>query len=59
VRIEVDGGISTATIGAAAVAGADTFVAGSALFGDPAGLGAAVGELRELATAAHRVMPMT
>ena len=38
---------------------APTFVAGSALFGDPAGLGAAVGELRELATAALRVMPMT
>ena len=59
VRIEVDGGISTATIATAAAAGADTFVAGSALFGDPAGLGAAVGELRELATAAQRVTPMT
>ena len=46
-------------IAAAAAAGADTFVAGSALFGDPAGLGAAVGELRELATAAQRVTPMT
>jgi ribulose-phosphate 3-epimerase len=52
VRIEVDGGISRATIAGAAAAGADTFVAGSALFGDPAGLGAAVGELRARATAA-------
>jgi ribulose-phosphate 3-epimerase len=33
VRVEVDGGISAANIGAAARAGADTFVAGSAIFG--------------------------
>jgi ribulose-phosphate 3-epimerase len=43
--LEVDGGITTATIGAAFTAGADTFVAGTAVFGspDPA---AAVGSLR-------------
>lgn len=36
--LEVDGGITTKTIGAAWTAGADTFVAGSAIFGsdDPA-----------------------
>ena len=43
-RLEVDGGISRETIGAARAAGADTFVAGSAIFkaADPAG------EVREL-----------
>jgi ribulose-phosphate 3-epimerase len=36
--LEVDGGITTATIGTAWSAGADTFVAGTAVFGekDPA-----------------------
>jgi len=34
-RLEVDGGIKTANIGAVAAAGADTFVAGSAIFGTP------------------------
>ena len=33
IRVEVDGGIKTDNIGAAARAGADTFVAGSAIFG--------------------------
>jgi ribulose-phosphate 3-epimerase len=33
VRLEVDGGIKTGNIRAAAQAGADTFVAGSAIFG--------------------------
>ncbi len=32
IRLEVDGGIKTSNIGRAAVAGADTFVAGSAIF---------------------------
>jgi ribulose-phosphate 3-epimerase len=43
-RLEVDGGITRDTIGAARAAGADTFVAGSAIFGtrDPAS------EVREL-----------
>ena len=35
VRLEVDGGINHETIAAAAAAGADTFVAGSAVFGKP------------------------
>ncbi len=44
--LEVDGGIARDTIGAARAAGADTFVAGSAIFSakDP---GAEVGELRK------------
>ena len=33
IHLEVDGGISTATIGSAAAAGADVMVAGSAIFG--------------------------
>jgi ribulose-phosphate 3-epimerase len=47
-RVEVDGGIDTDTIEAAAEAGADVFVAGSAVYGadDPA---AAVAALRERA----------
>jgi ribulose-phosphate 3-epimerase len=47
-RIEVDGGINAETIEAAAEAGADVFVAGSAVYGaaDPA---AAVAALREQA----------
>lgn len=47
-RLEVDGGINADTIEAAAQAGADAFVAGSAVYGaaDPA---AAVRRLRELA----------
>jgi ribulose-phosphate 3-epimerase len=50
-RLEVDGGIADDTIEAAALAGADTFVAGTAVFSapDPA---AAVRHLRGLARAA-------
>ncbi|GAA2196832.1 ribulose-phosphate 3-epimerase [Sinomonas flava] len=53
VGIQVDGGISEATIERAAEAGADVFVAGSAVYGadDP---GAAVEKLRGLARAAAR-----
>jgi ribulose-phosphate 3-epimerase len=53
VAIQVDGGISEATIERAAEAGADVFVAGSAVYGadDP---GAAVEKLRGLALAAAR-----
>lgn len=39
-RLEVDGGIDPGTIGAAYAAGADTFVAGSAVFGKPDRAGA-------------------
>lgn len=35
VRLEVDGGVKPENIGAIAAAGADTFVAGSAIFGQP------------------------
>lgn len=52
IDLEVDGGISATTIEAATRAGANVFVAGSAVFGHPDGLEAAITELRELATAA-------
>jgi len=54
VDIEVDGGISPATVAGAATAGANVLVAGSALFRDPDGLGHGVEELRKLAEAAQR-----
>jgi ribulose-phosphate 3-epimerase len=52
-RLEIDGGIHAGTIEQAAVAGADTFVAGTSVFGrpDPA---AAMQELERLAVAARR-----
>ena len=52
VWLQVDGGISESTIAQAAEAGADTFVAGSAVFGadDPA---RAIEALRNLAGSAH------
>jgi len=51
--LQVDGGIGESTIAQAADAGADTFVAGSAVFGaeDP---GAAISALRSAAASAHR-----
>lgn len=54
VRVQVDGGITEETIVQAARAGADTFVAGSAVFGahDPA---AAIRALRERARSATRL----
>jgi ribulose-phosphate 3-epimerase len=45
VRLEVDGGIKVDNIGAAARAGADTFVAGSAIFGS-GDYGATIREMR-------------
>lgn len=53
--IEVDGGISTATIAGAAAAGANVLISGSSMFADPKGLDHAVDELRSLATAAAAV----
>lgn len=47
-RIEVDGGITFETVGECARAGADTFVSGTGLFGQPS-LKAAVTKLRRLA----------
>jgi ribulose-phosphate 3-epimerase len=47
--VQVDGGVSTTTIQACAEAGADVFVAGSAVFGAETAA-AAVDQLRDLAT---------
>jgi ribulose-phosphate 3-epimerase len=52
VDLEVDGGIGPDTVAAAAAAGTNVLVAGSALFRDPDGLGNAVQDLRRRATAA-------
>lgn len=49
VDIEVDGGIGPNTIEAAAAAGANVLVAGSALYRDPEGLTHAVSQLRQIA----------
>ena len=46
--LQVDGGLNPATVGLAAKAGAQVIVAGSAVFGDSAGLGAAISRLREV-----------
>jgi ribulose-phosphate 3-epimerase len=53
VLVEVDGGIGPETVAGAAAAGADVFVAGSALYRDPDGLAHAVGDLRARAAAAR------
>ena len=51
IRLEVDGGVKTNNIGRIAAAGADTFVAGSAIFGS-GDYAATIAEMRrELATA--------
>ena len=49
IRLEVDGGIKPANIGAVAAAGADAFVAGSAIFGQktPEKYAQAIGLMRE------------
>ena len=52
VDIEVDGGIAPSTIEAATRAGANVFVAGSAVFKDPEGPEHAIATLRSLAEAA-------
>jgi ribulose-phosphate 3-epimerase len=46
--LEIDGGIGPSTIGLAAAAGANVFVAGSAIFGAP-DVGARIAELRAAA----------
>jgi ribulose-phosphate 3-epimerase len=52
-RLEVDGGIYADTIGQAADAGVDVFVAGTAVFRTPDGdYARAIGELREAASEA-------
>jgi ribulose-phosphate 3-epimerase len=52
IDVEVDGGITPDTIAGAATAGANVFVAGTALYRDPEGLAHAVADLRERAKAA-------
>jgi ribulose-phosphate 3-epimerase len=52
-EVEVDGGIDVRTIGRAAAAGANVFVAGTAVFGAKSGPAAAVKELKRLADAAR------
>jgi ribulose-phosphate 3-epimerase len=52
VWLQVDGGITVETIGRAAEAGADTFVAGSSVFGAPDAADA-ISDLRRAADAAH------
>lgn len=54
VHVEVDGGISDATVARAAASGANVLISGSWMFKHPGGLKAAVDELRELATDAQR-----
>ena len=51
--LEVDGGIDARTISLAAAAGANVFVAGSAIYGAPAGPAVATRELHRLAEAAR------
>jgi ribulose-phosphate 3-epimerase len=53
IDLEVDGGIGPDTVAAAAAAGANVLVAGSALYRDPLGLGHAVSDLRDRAIAAR------
>lgn len=49
ILIQVDGGISPKTIGPVAAAGAEVFVAGSAVYGDPEGVAAAIAKLKKAA----------
>ena len=54
IRLEVDGGIKTDNIAEVAAAGADTFVAGSAIFGS-ADYSATIAEMRaEVARVSNR-----
>jgi ribulose-phosphate 3-epimerase len=55
IDVELDGGIGPATIAGAAAAGANVFVAGTAILAHPGGYGAAVADLRARAQAASRL----
>ncbi len=55
-EIEVDGGLKAGTAGDAAAAGANVFVAGTAIFGTP-DYQAAIASIRETAKAARAVTP--
>jgi ribulose-phosphate 3-epimerase len=52
VRLEIDGGVKADNIGAIAAAGADTFVAGSAIFGAK-DYGSVIGAMRANIAAAR------
>ena len=53
VRLEIDGGVKPDNIGAIAAAGADTFVAGSAIFGHP-DYAQVIGQMHAAVAAARR-----
>ena len=53
IRLEIDGGVKTSNIGEIAAAGADTFVAGSAIFGSDS-YAATIAEMRSEIAAASR-----
>ena len=53
IRLEIDGGVKPDNIGAIAAAGADTFVAGSAIFGQP-DYAKVIGEMRDAVAKASR-----
>ncbi len=55
--LEVDGGIHAETAPLVVRAGANVLVAGSAVFGDPAGVAAAIQTLRQAAESAGRATP--
>src|SRR6516162_5278746 len=55
-ELEVDGGVDEATAPLARAAGADVFVAGSSIFGDSAGVAAAVNRLRTTLVQPNRVL---
>jgi ribulose-phosphate 3-epimerase len=57
VRLEIDGGVKADNIEAIARAGADTFVAGSAIFGQPDYAGV-IGKLREGIRAGQSPVPL-
>jgi ribulose-phosphate 3-epimerase len=57
VRLEIDGGVKAENIEAIARAGADTFVAGSAIFGQP-DYAAVIGKLREGIRAGQSPAPL-
>ena len=56
IRLEIDGGVKIENIAEIARAGADTFVAGSAIFGS-ADYAATIRSLREQAELARRARP--
>jgi ribulose-phosphate 3-epimerase len=59
IELEVDGGITDATVAGAAGAGADVFISGSWLFSYPEGKAAGVRRLRERAAAAMGTATVT